>query len=116
MTIKNGFPYFFFLQSNNQYLTLAGYECGFYTKAERVDTGSVVSPKYPSNYPNFAHCIWLIKAPKEYAVELTIHGGVKGHMDADTGECRDYLEVKLGTGGLKRPLHYCIIFLSMHAN
>ena len=35
-------------------------------------SGNITSPNYPSNYPDFARCQWIIRAEEGKVVTLTI--------------------------------------------
>jgi hypothetical protein len=68
------------------------YTCGSYlTPDKEADTGIISSPNYPGNYPNYARCIWLIRAPKKHAIKLTVTDGIHGQESGSN--CLDYLEV-----------------------
>ena len=66
-------------------------ECGGYKDSDVATSGNITSPNFPSLYPNYANCIWLLKAPDHYVVSLEI-GPVKGQNKE--GACVDYVEVK----------------------
>ena len=66
-------------------------DCGGYISA--TTSGSISTPGYPDNYDNNLLCIWLIVAPVNNYVKLTINElSLEGTKQ--TG-CNDYLEVSL---------------------
>lgn len=52
--------------------------------------GTITSPNYPNSYPHEVECEWLITAPWDKSIEITI----KDLQMEDIGECDfDYLAV-----------------------
>ncbi|XP_063063043.1 cubilin [Engraulis encrasicolus] len=70
--------------------------CGGYVSLGDSDPpGYIMSPNYPSNYPQNIDCIWVISVPNGEAVQLDFEGdfNIEPHTD-----CRyDYLEVRDGS-------------------
>lgn len=60
--------------------------CGGYLKD--ASSGTIMSPNYPSNYPDESNCIWFIEAPKNYSLVLNITAGISGESN-----CDDFLRV-----------------------
>ena len=52
-------------------------------------TGTIQSPGYPGNYPNYTRCIWIFEAPDYYVTQLTVT--FQGEMY--NSACSDYVEV-----------------------
>ncbi|RUS90853.1 hypothetical protein EGW08_001360, partial [Elysia chlorotica] len=85
--------------------TASGFaECGDYYYLSPGVTASINSPDYPSMYPTYSKCIWLLEAPSEnHRVQMTItYTGERYN-----GSCSDYVEVR--DGGQYAPLlaTYC---------
>ena len=56
-------------------------------------TGSLQSPGYPGNYPNYTRCIWILEAPEQHVTQLTVNFVGETYNSA----CSDYVEVKTGS-------------------
>ncbi|ELT88985.1 hypothetical protein CAPTEDRAFT_219935 [Capitella teleta] len=89
-----GFCFLVFFACSSRATNL-GYTCGSHITPTADETGVISSPNYPANYPDYAHCIWLIVAPKRYAVKITFVDGM--HGESSSGGCSDYLEIRNGS-------------------
>ena len=59
--------------------------------------GTVKSPNYPSAYPGYVKCHWLIKAPAGMRIRITVSNQFKVSCDyyATYGPCdQDWLEIR----------------------
>ena len=55
---------------------------------------SLTSPNYPSNYPPYANCLWLLKRPSTlYAVRLTFNSF---YLESSSSCSYDYVEIRAG--------------------
>ena len=52
-------------------------------------TGTIQSPGYPGNYPNYTRCIWILQAPDKYTTQLTVNFVGETY----NSQCSDYVEV-----------------------
>ncbi|KAI8792373.1 tolloid protein 2 [Biomphalaria glabrata] len=64
--------------------------CGDYYKISQSEVGHIVHPEYPDVASNRLFCIWLIEAPQNYRVNITIL--FQGDMYKKS--CVDYLQVR----------------------
>ena len=56
--------------------------------------GIITTPNYPNAYPNGVSCIWKIKAPRGYYIELSFHDfDIEPYDDCKS----DVLEIKDGS-------------------
>ncbi|GFS05757.1 Tolloid-like protein 1 [Elysia marginata] len=80
--------------------TVSGFsECGDYYDVRTDTTGQITSPEYPSMYPTYSKCIWLLRSPgDDYRVRLTL----TYQGERYNGSCADYVEVR--DGGQYAPL------------
>ncbi|KAL8566297.1 hypothetical protein ACOMHN_028954 [Nucella lapillus] len=68
------------------------YECGGFIEMTSTSSGTIQSPGYPGNYPNYTRCIWILEAPDFYVPRLTVN--FVGEMFASA--CTDYIEIRDG--------------------
>ncbi|XP_076445619.1 uncharacterized protein LOC143283314 [Babylonia areolata] len=68
------------------------YECGGFIRVSSASSGTLQSPGYPGNYPNYTRCIWILEAPAENVPQLTVD--FVGEMYGSA--CSDYVEVRDG--------------------
>lgn len=65
-------------------------ECGGFVLLKNLeDTRTITTPDYPTNYPNFTRCIWLVETSRNHLVSITFTLDVEKHL----GFCTDTLQV-----------------------
>ena len=65
---------------------------GYYS----TNGGSIQSPSYPGNYPDYADCIYTISQPTETVILLNFLSMDIHYYTWDGGRCTDYLEIRDG--------------------
>ncbi|BFZ09430.1 hypothetical protein BsWGS_12469 [Bradybaena similaris] len=90
LPLKDVFIVTFFLLVTN---AAAQSECGDFYRLNHNEVGYIHSPNYPNDYPNNSFCIWLIEAPQNHSVQLTVT--FTGERYNNT--CSDYLEIRQGS-------------------
>ncbi|XP_076467137.1 membrane frizzled-related protein-like [Babylonia areolata] len=68
------------------------YECGGYIGMDASSTGTIQSPGYPGNYPDYTRCIWILEAPSDYVTRLTVTFQGETYNSA----CSDYVQIRDG--------------------
>lgn len=77
---------------------------GVVTLQDENDQHSITSPNYPSSYHVGQNCVWLVKAPKGYSIELASEDF--DLPDNSLNRCYHWLEIRFDLIGQAGPL-YC---------
>ena len=77
-------------------------ECGGYIFTDEWKSGSIQSPGYPGNYPNYTRCIWILQAPEMHIVQLSVT--FEGERFDEL--CSDYVEVMTSSLSTHKPIPF----------
>ncbi|XP_041350822.1 deleted in malignant brain tumors 1 protein-like [Gigantopelta aegis] len=78
-------------------------DCGGYITIDSNSHGVINSPNYPSAYPNYTRCIWLIVATESHKVQLDVN--FQGQ--AAGSACGDYIQLRDGSADANLILDTC---------
>ncbi|XP_025098878.1 CUB and zona pellucida-like domain-containing protein 1 isoform X2 [Pomacea canaliculata] len=83
----------------------SGYECGGFVLLKNLeDTRTITTPDYPTNYPNFTRCIWLVETSRNHLVSITFTLDVEKHL----GFCTDTLQFRDGGQDSEIIKEFCV--------